>query len=236
MLIYCKIFSGITSVFKKVCLASVLIVLWGAINAATFAQAKKQMYFIYQDHRMTMYCDCPFSKQKRVDLAVCGYDVRRSFRRARRTEAEHIVPAAEFGRQFQCWQEPICTRRNGTRYKGRECCERVNEQFRAMYTDLMNLAPAVGEVNQDRRDYRFGVIDGGGGYGRCEMIIDHKAKMAYPPEHARGFIARVYLYMQAMYDLKLDPLQQKLFQAWNEQYPKSEWEVIRENRISQIQS
>lgn len=39
-----------------------------------------------------------------VDLASCGYQVRKQQNRAQRIEWEHIVPAWVFGHQRQCWQ------------------------------------------------------------------------------------------------------------------------------------
>jgi endonuclease I len=106
-----------------------LAVLWLPliVNAGTFAQAKKQLYLLYEDYRVTVYCGCPFDKKKQVDLDACG-----------------------------------------------------NAQFRAMYSDLMNLVPAVGEINQNRWDYLFGIVEGLDGYSRCRMMIDSKAKTAYP--------------------------------------------------------
>lgn len=41
----------------------------------------------------------------KVDLASCGYQVRKQQNRAERIEWEHIVPAWVFGHQRQCWQQ-----------------------------------------------------------------------------------------------------------------------------------
>ena len=215
-------------------LVLLLIALPLVATGMTFAQAKKLMYQIYEDNPVTLYCGCTF-KNKQVNWDSCGYEVRKNLTRARRVEAEHIVPAAEFGKSLQCWQEPICVRRTGTKYKGRACCEKINPKFRAMYTDLRNLAVAIGEINGDRLDYPFGIATGQG-YGACEMLIDRQLRIAYPPERSRGLIARTYLYMQATYGLALTPEQQTLYQEWDERYPKSDWEITRETKIAQLQA
>jgi deoxyribonuclease-1 len=201
--------------------------------AKTFSQAKQEMYAIHDDHRQTLYCDCKYDKHKTVNLDSCGYVTKKHPKRALRVEVEHIVPAAEFGRQRACWREPLCERKNGTTYKGRACCEKIDPVFRAMYTDLMNLAPAVGEVNSARRDYQFGYAQGEG-YGKCQMIIDSYTKTAYPPERARGVVARAYLYMQKAYGLKLSAQKQKLYETWSKQYPVSEWEKAKMRRIDYL--
>lgn len=66
------------------------------------------------------------------DLASCGYEVRKRSERANRIEWEHIVPAADFGRQRQCWQEG-----------GRKNCVKNDPLFAQMEGDMHNLVPAT---------------------------------------------------------------------------------------------
>lgn len=207
-----------------------------ASDPFSFAKAKKDILRVYATHRVTLYCGCKYDKHGFVDWASCGYEPQKNHKRARRIEIEHIVPAAEFGRQLPCWREPICERKNGRKYKGRKCCEKIDARFKAMYTDPMNLAPAIGEVNGDRRDYSFSYVEGVQGYGQCQLLIDHKARKIYPPEQARGLIGRTYLYMHRTYGLVLSKQQMQLFQAWDKAYPKTAWESEREARILALRS
>lgn len=78
----------------------------------------------------------------RLDLATCGYQVRKQINRAQRIEWEHIVPAWVFGHQHQCWQ-------NG----GRKNCVMTDPVFRAMEAYLYNIAPSIGEVNDYRSNF-----------------------------------------------------------------------------------
>ena len=200
---------------------------------SSFSAAKKQAAIIYQDRQQTLYCECPYEsiindkgrKQLAPDLESCGYEVRKQERRANRIEWEHIMPAWVFGHQRQCWQDG-----------GRKNCKK-DPEFKAMESDLFNLAPTVGEVNGDRSNYRFvGTIpEISTMYGQCNFKVDFKQRRAEPPENKRGKIARVYLYMAARYNLKLSKHEQQLYAAWNKMYPVSEWEAERNQRISEIQ-
>ncbi len=57
-----------------------------------------------------------------------------------------------------------------------------------------------------------------------------------PPEHARGIIARAYLYMEATYPrYQMSDQQRQLMNAWNRMYLPTEWEMERNKRIQEIQ-
>ncbi|CAM3633901.1 endonuclease [Parendozoicomonas haliclonae] len=196
-----------------------------------FSKAKKLAAVVYQDHQQTFYCSCPYQEIRDErgrwklipDLESCGYEVRKQETRANRIEWEHVMPAWAFGHQRQCWQDG-----------GRKNCHKDRE-FRAMEADLFNLVPSIGEVNGDRSNFRFGDLSSKPDmYGQCEFKVDFKQRRAEPPVNKRGKIARAYLYMAAKYQLKLSKQEQKLYTAWNNQYPVSEWEEERHERISKI--
>jgi len=117
------------------------------------------------------------------------------------------MPAWEFGHQLQCWQ-------NG----GRKNCRKVSAKFRKMEADINNLAPAIGEINADRSNYRFGMLsENAAQYGRCKVKVNFKQRVVEPPFYARKRIADTYAYMQKTYGLKISDKQQKLFDAWQKQ-------------------
>ena len=192
-----------------------------------FSQAKRQAETIYEANMTSFYCGCDIIKEGKKlvpDLESCGYEIRKQEVRANRIEWEHVVPAWEFGHQLQCWQD-------GGR---RECSK--NDKFRRMEADLHNLAPAIGEVNGDRSNYRFGfLLDTPDMYGQCDFKVNFKERKAQPPITKRGKIARIYLYMEERYPFKLSNGQRKLYEAWNTMYPPTEWEFQRNEKISGIQ-
>ncbi len=204
-------------------------------NPRTFSQAKKAAAIIYSNHRETFYCGCRYNKHKKVKWKSCGYKPRKNPKRASRIEWEHITPAAALGNTRQCWREPICKKKNGKKYKGRKCCEKVDPTFRAMESDLMNLVPAIGEVNGNRSDFSFtelGAIPHQ--YGRCQMVINFKQRKAQPPPSTRGFIARTYFYMHKTYGIPISKKQQTLFAVWDRQYPATSWEKERHEKIQAL--
>ncbi|MGS0498237.1 endonuclease I [Pseudoalteromonas sp. S1727] len=182
-----------------------------------FASAKKHLIKTLPENATSLYCGCDIKRQGKKlvpDPTACGYVPRNAVTRsgkpnarATRIEWEHIVPAWEFGHQLQCWQ-------NG----GRKNCIKTSAQFRKMEADINNLAPAIGEINADRSNYRFGMITGDANqYGRCQVKVDFKQRVVEPPFYARKRIADAYFYMQKTYGLKISDKQQKLFNTWQNQ-------------------
>ena len=121
-------------------------------------------------------------KKKKSIGHLCGFTPRiEKSSRAKRMEWEHIVPASEFGHNRQCWNEAICTDSHGKKYKGRRCCEKMDPEFKRMEDDLMDLVPADGEVNGDRSDFLYAILnEPSGQYGQCPMVIDFAKRMAEP--------------------------------------------------------
>ena len=104
-----------------------------------------------------------------------------------------------------------------------------------MEADLHNLVPAVGEINGDRSNYRFGTISGKRRrYGACDFEVDFKGRVAEPRPEIRGDIARIYFYMAATYGIRLSRRQRRLFEAWGRQDPVDAGELERERRIGEI--
>jgi len=204
-------------------------------NIRNFSEAKRLAAEVYLDRKETFYCGCGFDKKKRVEPSVCGYEPRKNNKRAKRIEWEHIVPAHTLGQSRQCWREPICTNSKGKAYKGRQCCEKVDPVFRTMESDLHNLVPAVGELNADRSNFSFNMIEGEPrNYGACDFEVDRKLRKVEPRPEIRGDIARTYFYMHNTYGVPLSDKQRRLFETWDREDPISEWEVIRNARIDAI--
>lgn len=201
---------------------------------SSFSAAKKVLDTqVYKGHQVTFYCGCSYGEaptpgkpgrtRLTPDASSCGLKPRKNANRAGRIEWEHIVPAWEFGHQLQCWQEG-----------GRRACKK-NPQFRQMEADMRNLVPAVGELNGDRSNFRYGMIPGEPrAYGSCDFEVDFKARVAEPAPSIRGDVARTYFYMAQKYGLKISSKQRKLFEAWDREDPVDGWESERLRRIQSI--
>ncbi|WP_445620643.1 endonuclease [Kushneria sp. Sum13] len=191
----------------------------------SFSTAKKIATQIHADHQRTFYCDCTYTEDG-PDLASCGYQVRKQKPRANRIEWEHIMPAYDFGRQRQCWQDG-----------GRRNCRSNDPVFRRAEADLVNLVPSVGEVNGDRSNMRYGMVTSADAYqyGQCSAKVSFKERTFQPPAEVRGNIARTYWYMRDTYGTSISSQQQRLFEAWAKADPVDDWERLRNQRITAIQ-
>lgn len=206
-------------------------------SPASFESAKKILYNqIYQGHDITFYCGCDYDpKSKIVDWKSCGYIPRKNAERASRIEAEHVMPAHQFGNFRQCWREPkkVCPEKDMT---GRQCCEAKDPVFETAHNDLHNLFPAVGEVNGDRSNFNWGMVEGNKReYGACPIEVDESIRRAEPPDAVKGDVARVMFYMEDTYGFKLSDQDRKLFSVWSKQDAPDAWEIERNKRIAKVQ-
>jgi deoxyribonuclease-1 len=191
---------------------------------------------VYYD-RKTFYCGCDFTPDIKV-IPSNGYVPKNGSNRAHRVEWDHIVPAENFGRSFREWREgdPGCVDRKGRSFKGRNCAQKVNTEFRFMQADMYNLVPAVGEINALRSNYSFAVIpEEKREFGSCDIEIEDRK--VEPPSEVRGDIARTYMYMDRAYPGHgiISRKNRKLFETWDREDPVDQWECERCKRIERIQ-
>lgn len=178
-----------------------------------------------------LYCGCPYSGKQNIDTVPCGFRPRenprrKSYKRARRIEWEHIVTAHNMGHFRPCW-------RNG----GRKNCTYNDPTFEMMEGDLHNLYPAIGEINGDRSNFMYSQWTNSPEpmYGSCETVVDFNLKKVQPRKEIRGLIARVHFYMENQYAIKLSNQDRKLFEAWDKMYPVTKEECERDRRIEKKQ-
>jgi len=208
---------------------------------ATFYKSKKLLPSVYYDNQRDFYCSCKYDyrlvkgrKKAVVDASSCGYKPRKNFNRGRYIEWEHVVPASVLGRDLTCWKNNICIDRKGKRYKGRRCCGKIDTAFKKMEADMHNLVPAVGELNADRSNYSFGIVNKKiKRYGACEFYIENR--IVEPREEIKGDIARIYFYMIDRYDVAISEAEKQLFSYWNKIDKISIFERVRNQRITNIQ-
>ena len=198
-----------------------------------FSQAKKIAEQLFEQNPQTIYCQCLYDK-KEVQLDSCNMQSAGTVKRAHRIEWEHIMAAQHFGVGFDCWNKPLCER-DGTYYKGRACCEKIDPKFRQVESELYNLWPEVGAVNLARSNYRFvASLDIDGFYG-CAIKINKKQHQVEPPDYAKGTVARAYLFMAYFYSISLKEGEYELFIDWNRRYPPTPWELTWANQVAEIE-
>lgn len=134
------------------------------------------------------------------------------------------MPAHNFGKHLDCWKQG-----------GRKACKK-DKTFKLMEADMHNLVPAIGEVNGDRSNYRYGADKPSiGQYGQCTMEVNFKARRAYVKDDIRGDIARIYFYMSDTYNVRLSKQERRMMEVWDKQDPIDEWEKIKNKRVIKIQ-
>ena len=204
---------------------------------ATFYDAKvllREQVFNTPALRRTLYCGCSYAADGTVDQSSCGFQPRvnkqgllsdQDRMRAGRMEFDHIVPASYIGAWRGCWK-------NGKR-KG---CEADDPVYNQITADLVNLRPTIGQVNRDRSNYPFGIIDGEARvYGACDMEVDFKAQIAEPPPEVRGDIARIVLYMRDQYGITFDGEYLSRMVQWSARDPVSTEECELNRIIASVQ-
>lgn len=221
---------------------------------SSFSKAKKlALTQVYKDHHQSFYCGCSFNSKKQVDQVSCGYQPRTPITasgkeniRDNRIEWEHVLPASTMGNHLACWgsernQFPQCVKSNGKLKSGRDCCQKVNRDFRNAHNDLVNLTPAIGEINADRSNLPYNKVMGEKRtYGQCDFEYDTVNKVVEPSTNIRGDIARIQLYLEATYgqslDFKFSDEKRNMLEQWNEIDPVSDWEIERNKRICKAQA
>ena len=194
--------------------------------------------------RRTLYCNANFDEKRQIALPK-GFTTQKFRERATRLEWEHVVPVENFGKTFRVWHEgdALCVDKNGDKYKGRKCADKVSKEFKQMQADMYNLYPSIGAVNASRRNYNFAMLpNAASDFGTCLVKIDSRndarenSPKVEPPEHARGKIARTYLYMEYAYPrYKMSKKQRTLMHTWNTKYAVTYDECQRTKRIESVQ-
>ena len=230
---------------KKIIICLVLLIpvfayAGGNTTNDSFNKAKKRLLNqVYYDHRETFYCGCPFRMDKKVIFQADKFSPDTKYsKRATRIEWEHVVPAHAFGQSFKEWREghPDCVDRKDKPFKGRNCAQKINIEYRYMQADMYNLVPAIGQINALRSNYSYSMIPGEPRrFGPCDMEIEDRK--AEPRPEIRGDIARIYFYMDDAYPGHgiISKKNRKLFQAWDKEDPVDDWERERCRRIEAIQ-
>ncbi len=189
-----------------------------------YRTAKKELYGLYLEANFesSFYCDCPYtSHDKKYDKISCDLQIKGDT-----INTEHIVPASIIGEVYPCWQDG-----------GRKNCVKTSQEFAMPYSDLHNLQPVVGRLNNKRSNYPFvfDIKNIKNQFGKCGMKISKNLKQVAPPKNKRGAIARTYLYMHDCYRVPLTIDEHKQYLKWHEQNPPTKWEKKRNQIIKKIQ-
>ena len=206
----------------------------------SFSKAKKVMYSkVYSNQGITFYTNCEWSKKK-VDLASCGLEnafPKKHMKRASRTEAEHIIPASWMLKKNKA--DRLCVAESKSHKDSpRKYCQKHDVEFRNAHNDLVNLRPAVGQINAERSNKPFAEVLSGSkpstfrGNGKEFKV---SSRVAVPDASIRGDIARVAFYMRDTYGVTYSKRQAAIFKEWDKQDAVSEAEILLNKQIKKVQ-
>lgn len=179
-------------------------------------------------------------EQKKVDLAACGLQnsfSKKHSRRAKRTEAEHVIPASWMYKQNNQFR-PCYQNAKQHKQSAREYCQDHDDNYRQAHNDLVNLRPAIGQINAERSNKPFGETLSGNKQatyktpGRTAQI---SSRIFIPDPSIRGDIARIAFYMRDTYGISYSKRQLQLFNEWHKQDPVSKEEIDLNKRIKAVQ-
>lgn len=180
------------------------------------------------DAPVEWYCGCAFDPStKTVDWDSCGFKpvTASDAERGRRIEWEHVVPRSWSAAAAGCSSVASCS----------------GPTFNEMVADPYALVPAVGALNGKRSNNVLWEVAGESRpYGQCdfEVGVDDGVTYIEPPDHLKGDLARITLYMVKRYGIKLPTRGAlALYKRWSREDPvddkEREWlRAIRENVAS----
>ncbi|WP_318515730.1 endonuclease [Photobacterium leiognathi] len=208
----------------------------------SYNKAKKWLYstvYPTSELKTTIYCENKFNSKRKIVAVPDGFSAKGSPKRLGRVEAEHVVSISNIGKHYPEYRgHPDCVDSKGRSFKGRNCVEKMNADYRYANADLYLLYPANGLINQLRSNYNFaqlGNISNNKVTG-CDIKIDSKRRLVEPRDEVKGIAARTHLYATQAYPIfKLSRKQKQLFEAWDRLYPITAEECRRYNVIKSVQ-
>lgn len=198
----------------------------------TSSEVKNQLDdHVYVNEGETFYCGCPFRSDMDDDgsgdilLNQCKGFLQppKHISRASRVEWEHVVPASLTpAHEMKCW-------RTGRRKE----CETNSPQAAEILFDLHNLVPSVGQVNAYRSNLRYKELENSDySFGDCKVKVTNQG--FEPPNHRKGDVARIWLYMNLRHGVKFLEGEKEMFERWSANDPVSSEELERDERIRKL--
>ncbi len=105
--------------------------------------------------------------------------------------------------------------------------------------DLHHLFIANSKVNNSRANYEFGEVERERQALECDdskLGYDYAGHLVFePPDTHKGAVARAIFYFAVRYDMAISPAQRQVLQQWNHEFPVTQEEHWRNDRIEALQ-
>ncbi len=170
-----------------------------------FSQAKNLARALYFDNKKSYFLNCSYHYDKTSCLLKTVVDDNCSDVEAKKVVYKRIITASFFAKDRTCMNEKICTNMRGVKYKGERCCRKSDDFYQKMDSDIFNIAP----------------------------IVDSYKGEITPQK--RGDVARVYLYYNAHYGMKLSEKEQLKYFKWHQEDKPDKSECSLYRTVKKIQ-
>jgi endonuclease I len=179
-----------------------------------FTAAKMYLKNLHGEHfSHTFYGDIPFDAQGITLLCPEGWSEEDC-----RLEWDHIVPASFLAKNLPCWSQDSCPFHEN--WSHRRCCQETSMEFTFREANVANIMPALRKLNREKSNFLPGIVKN---HRRvkvlCGVKIDPKNKIFEPCDHRKGWTARIYLEMDALYHLPFTAQQKQMLQNWDQKFP-----------------
>ena len=211
--------------------------LFKSSNMVSLEVAKKEMKLVYLEsgETKTDHCGCFFDKQKQVYPIICDVtpNRKRMKNEIKALKWVHVMPRSTFAASMSCWEKPICTDLDGTKFKGTDCCNGLSPKFKSMESDMHNLIPTFNWFLEAKDDsYEQALL---GGMREYKMCVSGGVIPDEPDIRVRGNVARAYLYMSFQYHLNIENKLEDRLRVWHFEDPPDKAEGNRNTSIEIVQ-
>jgi len=199
--------------------------------------AKKVIKQVYLDsgQTKTLHCGCFFDKQKQVHPNSCLITSSKLPINDKKIFLKwvHAMPLSAFAGSLNCWNKLICTKLDGSMFKGANCCGTISPKFKSMESDMHNLIPSfdwsIGTEKNSIEPASFG------GMEEYKVCIHGGVIPKDPTVKVRGNLARAYFYMSFLYKIQIHNTLEENLREWHFKDPPDKMEKKRNSLIEQVQ-
>ena len=179
------------------------------------SQAKKILTMVHLDYKTTTLeaCVYHYDVTSCLDKTIVETDSCAFNENNLTVVWMQVVLPTLYAKEMTCFQDDGCVSPyTGHAYGGELCCLQKSKRYQKIQGDLYNYIPVVSSLMKARGHRMFGVVK------KADFVIGKtrfNQQFIEPALHVKGDIARVYLYMDKVYDMRLSKVEKQLFLQWH---------------------
>lgn len=205
-----------------------------SLGAAPYTTTRHITKMAKQVHLRTttsLYCQLPLDDNFRL----IHHNPFWAQQAARPCRFQAIVPLEMATQHATCWRQPCVIQNKQT--KGKRCCRAHDARFRAIESDLHNVAPIEPFFSTQHHRLSIGPLSSEylWHHPQCQLKLDLKTHRFEPPDASKGVFARSYLYLHDTYQVAISPALLAQLKRWHVLHPPEPWERAWARQVEQLQ-